>query len=145
MRSLLALLIVLGIPVVSAARGTWWVATMQSDYTGDTATVIFRVRHSCRLVLQSPLGSQFDCLGRWHCRGTACPARRGRLFFDRLDDPAAAHSAQLLWRRGACSAHFVGIAQPGYDVRPFHWLYFCFAGHPAQQFDSGTFTLDLRR
>ncbi|PYP65821.1 MAG: hypothetical protein DMD36_18595 [Gemmatimonadetes bacterium] len=145
MRSLLALLVVLAVPLVSAARSTRWLATIQSEHTGDTATVTLKVRDACRLVLQTPRGSQFSCPGWWHCSGKACPARRGRLTFFRLDDPLAATDAQLRWRRGACDAHFVGVPQPGFDVRPFHWQYACFTGSPLRQSDSGTFTLDVGR
>ena len=145
MRSLLALLLLLAMPCVAATRGTRWFATMRSDYTGDTAAVMLRVRHACRAVLQTPLGSEFICPGRWRCSGKACPARRGRLTFRRLDDPFAAQDVELRWRHGACSAHFVGVSQPGFDVRPFHWWYGCFAGSPVRQSDSGTFILDLRR
>src|SRR2546428_6432460 len=90
MRSLLALLVVLAVPLVSAARSTRWLATIQSEHTGDTATVTLQVRDACRLVQQTPRGSQFSCPGRWHCSGKACPARRGRLTFFRLDQPLAA-------------------------------------------------------
>ena len=145
MRSLFALLVVLAVPLVSAARSTRWLATIQSEHTGDTATVTLKVRDACRLVLQTPRGSQFSCPGWWHCSGKACPARRGRLTFFRLDDPLAATDAQLRWRRGACDAHFVGVPQPGFDVRPFHWQYACFTGSPLRQSDSGTFTLDVGR
>ena len=145
MRSLLALLVVLAVPLVSAARSTRWLATIQSEHAGDTATVTLKVRDACRLVLQTPRGSQFSCPGWWHCSGKACPARRGRLTFFRLDDPLAATDAQLRWRRGACDAHFVGVPQPGFDVRPFHWQYACFTGSPLRQSDSGTFTLDVGR
>jgi hypothetical protein len=144
-RASLAVLVVLAMPLVAAAHGTRWVATMQSDQSGQTAVVMLRVRDACHLVLQTPQGSQYDCPGRWRCSGRACPARRGRLIFRWLDDPFAAQDVELLWRHGACSAHFVGVPQPGFDVRPFHWSYGCFGGSPVRQLDSGTFVLDLRR
>jgi hypothetical protein len=63
--------------------------------------------------------------------------------FFRLDDPLAVEEAVLRWRGGACDAHFLGVPQPGSNVRPFHWSYFCFVGSPGREFDRGTFTLDL--
>jgi len=142
-RASLAVLVVLAMPLVASAHGTRWVATMQSDQSGQTAVVMLRVRDACHLVLQTPQGSQYDCPGRWRCSGKACPARRGNLTFRRLADPFAAQDVELLWRRGACSAHFVGVSQP--SSPPFHWRYGCFGGSPVRQLDSGTFTLDLRR
>ena len=145
MRASLALLAVLAMPLVAAAHSTRWVATMQSDQSGNTAVARLGVRGACQLVLQTPQGPVYDCPGRWRCRGQACPARRGRLVFRRLADPFAAQDVEVRWRHGACSAHSVGVIQPGSDVPPFHWRYDCFEGSPVRQSDSGTFTLDLRR
>jgi len=140
---LLGLLALLAVPLVASAHVTRWMATMRSDRTEDTAAMRLRVRDACRLVLQTPLGSEFVCRGRWRCSGKACPARRGRLTFRRLDASFAARDVELLWRHGACSAHFVGVAGPDLDVPPFHWRYACFTGSPVRQSDTGTFTLDL--
>ncbi len=144
-RASLALLAVLAMLLVASAHRTRWVAMMQSDHAGDTAAVMLRVRDACQLILQTSNGLGYNCRGRWRCSGKACPARRGKLIFRRLDDPFAAQDVELLWRHGACSAHFVGIPQPGFDVRPFHWWYGCFTGSPVRQSDSGTFILDLKR
>src|SRR5437773_1384715 len=88
MRSLLALLVVLAVPLVSAARSTRWLATIQSEHTGDTATVtlkrseehtselqshhVFPTRRSSDLwsIKVSPIGSILATPGTTVC----CPA-----------------------------------------------------------------------
>src|SRR5439155_19648927 len=55
MRSLLALLVVLAVPLVSAARSTRWLATIQSEHTGDTATVTLQAGRA------RPIGATRGC------------------------------------------------------------------------------------
>jgi hypothetical protein len=115
--------------------GLSFTASLQSETTGSTATMIWQTYRRCD---QFNVFS-FLCLGKWRCEGAACPGRHGRLqyIFDRSRYDQVYISVS--GRPGLlCVTYPMSSPEPLPGQPPFDWRYFCNQDTAANQVDAGT-------